>query len=124
MTPVPDLVQVSKLNTQFHSEPEYTQHVKYTSSSTTNQRKIRKEEKWKRERGLGRGSFGIVWLERCIHGDDNGKVRAVKQIQKLESGDYYRELEAIALFSHTKVNKSTAPIYLPMLFSTDHADTI
>lgn len=124
MTPIPDLVRVSKLNTQFHSDPEYTQHIKYTSSSTTNQRKIRKEEKWKRERGIGRGSFGIVWLERCIQGDDNGKVRAVKEVKKLESGDYNRELEAIALFSHAKVNMSTAPINTPMLISTDLADTI
>ena len=53
---------------------------------------------------LGRGNFGIVWLERCIHGDSKGKLRAVKQIEKLESCDYNRELEAIAFFSHSKVS--------------------
>lgn len=103
MTHVPDLVQVSKLDTDFYSDPEYTQHVRYVSGSNTKQRSIRKEEKWKRERKLGRGSFGVVWLERCIQGDDKGEVRAVKEIQKPESSDYYRELEAVALFSHTKV---------------------
>ncbi|MCJ1423010.1 hypothetical protein MMC29_000891 [Sticta canariensis] len=63
---------------------------------------VRNEEKWKREKGLGQGSSGIVWLERCFHGDSKGEVRAVKKVQKLEPSNYYRELEAIALFSHTK----------------------
>ena len=108
-TPIPDLVRVSKLDTQFHSHPKYTQHVKYVSSSTTKQRRVRKEEKWKRERKLGQGGFGIVWLEQCIQGDSKGKVRAVKKVPKLASGDCNRELEAIALFSHTKV---TLPLLL------------
>ena len=103
MTPVPDLVRISKLDTRFHSDPEYTLHVKYVSGSTANQRKVRKEEKWKRQRKLGQGGFGLVWLERCIQGDSEGEVRAVKEIPKRGSGDYYRELEAIALFSYTKV---------------------
>jgi hypothetical protein len=105
MTTISDLVQVSKLETQFYSDPEYTQHVHYVSGNTSRQRRVRKEEKWRREKGLGRGSFGIVWLERCIQGDSEGKVRAVKKVQKLESSDYYRELEAIALFSHSKVSQ-------------------
>ena len=104
MTPVPDLVRISKLDTQFHLDPEYVQHVQYVSGSTLKERKVRKEERWKRERWLGRGGFGTVELERCIHGECEGKVRAVKKIQKLESSNYYRELEAIALFSHSKVS--------------------
>ena len=104
MTPVPDLVRISKLDTQFYLDLGHTQHVKYVSGNTTTQRRVRKEEKWKKERRLGRGSFGIVWLERCIEGDSKGEVRAVKKILKLESSDYYRELEAIALFSHAKVS--------------------
>lgn len=107
MPPIPDLVQVSKLDTRFHSDPESIQHVKYVSGSTSRQRRIHKEEYWNRERGLGHGSFGIVWLERCVQGDTKGEVRAVKGIRKLESGDYYRELEAIALFSHAKVSLSS-----------------
>ena len=103
MTPVPDLVQVSKLDTQFYSDPDYVQHIQYVSGSTPRQRRVRKEERWKRERLLGRGSFGTVELERCIQGESEGKVRAVKKVQKLESSNYYRELEAIALFSHSKV---------------------
>ena len=111
MIHVSDFVQLSKLNVQFFSNPEYTQHVKYKSESTTKQRKVRKEENWIRERGLGRGSSGIVWLERCIQGDSKSELRAVKKVQKLEAGDNYRELEAIALFSYTKVSILLSFIY-------------
>jgi hypothetical protein len=104
MPPIPDLVRISKLDTRFCSSPEYTQHFQYVSGSTLERRRVRKEERWKKERGLSRGSFGVVWLERCIQGDSEGKVRAVKKVQKLECNNYYRELEAIALFSHSKVS--------------------
>jgi hypothetical protein len=100
MAVVPDLVLVSKLETLFSSDPEYTQHVQYTSGTTLRQRKIRKEERWRTDKKLGRGSYGTVRLERCIHGDKRGELRAVKSIQKVEAVDYYRELEAIVLFSH------------------------
>ena len=111
MTPLPDLVRLSKLDTQFYSHPEYTQHIKYISDSIREQRRVRKEEKWKKERGLGRGGAGVIWLERCIQGDSQGKQRAIKKVQKLEGGDCHRELEAIALFSHTKVGSLLPPLY-------------
>ena len=116
MTHIPDLVQLSKLETQFHSDPEYTQHVQYVSGSTPRQRRVQKEERWKRQRKLGHGGFGIVWLEQCIQGDSEGKVRAVKEIQKLESSHYYRELEAIALFSHSKVSLLLVSILSPLFY--------
>ncbi|KAL8746946.1 MAG: hypothetical protein Q9190_001108 [Brigantiaea leucoxantha] len=101
MTPIPDLVQISKLDTHFHSDPEYILHIRHVAGTTASQRKLRKEEKWKRERKLGRGGFGTVWSEKCIQGDNEGELRAVKEIPKSESYDYNRELEAVALFSHT-----------------------
>ena len=101
---VQDFVRISKLDTQFNSDPEYTQHVKYVSRSSTKQRSVRNEEKWKRERKLGQGGSGIVWLERCIEGESKGELRAVKQVQKLEASNYYRALNAIALFSQTMVS--------------------
>ena len=103
MTPISDLVQLSKLETQFLGL-EYTQHVQYISGSTASQRKVRKEEIWKSGGELGRGGFGVVKVERCIRGDSQGKVRAVKTVPKLGSSDYYRELEAVALFSHRQVS--------------------
>jgi hypothetical protein len=41
MALVPDLVLVSKLETQFNTDPEYTQHVQYNSGTTLRQRTIR-----------------------------------------------------------------------------------
>jgi calcium/calmodulin-dependent protein kinase I len=109
MTAIPDLVQISKLETQFSADSKSTQHVYYVSGSTPRERRVRKEEIWTKEKALGHGNFGIVWSERCIRGDMKGKVRAVKKIQKLESCHYYRELEAIALFSHQKVSLLMIP---------------
>ncbi len=107
-----DLVQVSKLDTQFHTNPDYTQHIKYVSGKTTKERGTYKEEKWKRERRLGRGGMGVVWLEQCTQGDSKGEVRAVKEIPKFEDSNCHRELEAIALFSHTQVSLTLSVIYL------------
>lgn len=112
-TPSPDFVQVSKLDTQFHTNPDYIQHVKYVSSSNKKTRGTRKEERWKRERRLGRGSFGVVWLQQCIQGVSVGEVRAVKELPRFEDSNCHRELEAIALFSHTKVS-----LVLPMIHFT------
>lgn len=112
-TPVPDLVQISKLDTQFYTNPDYTQHTIYVSGRTTKERGTRKEEKWKRERRLGRGAFGVVWLERCIQGDSKGEVRAVKKVPKVENSNCHRELEAINLFTQTKVSLALSIIHPP-----------
>jgi serine/threonine protein kinase len=71
---------------------------------------MRMEERWKRGRNLGTGSFGTVWLEKLIV--ENGeKYRAVKEVRKVvqrsKAIDYSRELEAIAKFSHQKVQKGS-----------------
>lgn len=105
MPPISDLVRDSKLETTFSRE--YTQHVYYVSGATPRQRKVRKEERWQRDKCLGAGSFGTVWLEKFT--TENGEVqqRAVKEMRKNASKsktiDYSRELEAIAKFSHPKV---------------------
>jgi hypothetical protein len=69
------------------------------------------EERWKRGRNLGTGSFGTVWLEKLIVENGEEKYRAVKEIrkgmQRSKAIDYSRELEAIAKFSHQKVQKSS-----------------
>ena len=108
MARIPDLVRDSELQVQFF--PEYTRHVSFVSCLTPGQRKIRreaKEERWKREKDLGRGSFGTVWLERCLTDEGKARVRAVKEIRKSPQYskpiDYSRELEAIAKFSQPRV---------------------
>jgi hypothetical protein len=103
MSPVLDLVQESKLETQFYLDQQCTQHAWYVSGDTSEQRKVRQEERWRREKKLESDGGDIVWLEKCIQGNSKKEVRAVKKIKKSGSGDYYRELKAIALFSHSKI---------------------
>jgi hypothetical protein len=106
MLRIPDLVRDSRLETRFH--PERTEHIYYESGLTARQRTVRREEYWKAERCIGRGSYGTVWLEQCVEGEREVKLRAVKQIPKAQKAskpiDYNRELEAIAKFSHPKVS--------------------
>lgn len=65
------------------------------------------ESKWQRTKELGRGSFGVVWLEKCTSGPDLGQVWAVKELRKgtrtVSPVSYARELEAIAKFSLERV---------------------
>lgn len=102
MPPIPDLVLDSKLETEFYRE--YTQHVYHISGD---ERTLRREERWKREKHLGNGTFGTVWKEKSVTESDDIKYRAVKEIKKRAPGpgavEYSRELEAIAKFSHRKV---------------------
>ena len=102
MASVPDLVRQSKHDAQFFSNPQYTQHIYHVSKG--GQRKVEEKEQWTRKKALGRGSFGAVYLEECVRGSNEGKVCAVKEIQKPEDSNYYRELEAVALFSYKQVS--------------------
>lgn len=101
MAPTPDTVRLSELKTEFLSDPHLTKHSYHVSKP--GKRKVLQEEVWQRQRELGRGAFGAVYLERCVQGEKTGNVRAVKKIQKVTESNYDRELEAIALFSHRKV---------------------
>jgi hypothetical protein len=106
---IPDLVRDSKLETAFAPNGQVVRHVSYVTNPRMRRRRVRKEEIWERQSELGSGAFGRVWLEKCATGDDIGKLRAVKEITKLQRQsrsseiDYNRELEAIAKFSHKKV---------------------
>ncbi|KAJ5820542.1 hypothetical protein N7474_006133 [Penicillium riverlandense] len=102
-----DLVDDFKLLVRFSAE--YTYHDVFESDSGDGQlvRRRRKEEKWRKGKHLGEGSFGAVWLEQCLSGDSQAKFRAVKMVPKVspfsQVVDYTRELEAIAKFSLQKV---------------------
>lgn len=108
MTPLPDLVKDWRLKTAFKGD--VTRHVIETSGRATSQRKVRREQLWRRTARLGEGSFGVVWKEVLIEGESESKERAVKMIrkhvQRSRAFDYSRELEAIAKFSHPKVSLS------------------
>jgi hypothetical protein len=102
MASVPELVRQSKREAQFSPDFQYTQH--YYNVSKPGCRLIKEVEKWKRKKALGSGSFGAVYLEECIQGREQGKVRAMKEMRKLPNNECFRELEAIALFSSPQVS--------------------
>jgi hypothetical protein len=101
-----DLVLDYKIETVFFAEGSQTRHVRTLGSSTRRQQ-LRVEEMWQRQRVLGQGAYGTVWLERCVEGRDKNAVRAVKEIKKDQTvapSNLHRELEAIFKFSHEKVS--------------------
>ncbi|CAH0043640.1 unnamed protein product [Clonostachys solani] len=104
-----DLVQDSKLDTVLiDHDGNSVQHTLYKSSHRARRRPRKIEETWKRREKIGSGTFGKVWLQECIDGENIGRFRAVKEItkRKCEDGsvpiEYNRELEAIAKFSQSK----------------------
>ena len=106
MPPMLDLVQDSKLETRFLSNST-TIHTFIEPNGA--RRRIHREEHWRWERRLGRGGFGEVQLEKCIAGQREGAIRAVKIIDRQSNSpkplDFNRELEAIAKFSHARVGQ-------------------
>lgn len=100
-----DLVRDSRLDTIFINATT-TRHIFVRSDRRAGQRQVRVEESWQRQRQLGNGTFGKVWLESCVGGPNTGQLRAIKEVAKggdETAVDYRRELDAIAKFSHDKV---------------------
>ncbi|KAJ5138474.1 Tetratricopeptide-like helical [Penicillium bovifimosum] len=109
-----DLVQDSELHTYFL--PDHTVETVHTfqvSDPASGQRLVTRTEHWQRQKEIGSGGFGSVWLEKCIKGGRSdatqaGALRAVKQINtdpRHGSFDYNRELEAITKFSHYRYER-------------------
>ncbi|UPL03431.1 hypothetical protein LCI18_014365 [Fusarium solani-melongenae] len=104
---LPALVRDSHLEATFHPSadiPSETTHMTYW------RRRGPQQERWLRQGMLGRGGFGIVWLEeREPKSQTSYNSRAVKQldIEKLRSkkSDYVKELEALAKFSQAKYSE-------------------
>ncbi|KAI0148960.1 kinase-like domain-containing protein [Pestalotiopsis sp. NC0098] len=98
-----DLVHDSKIETQLVGS--CIQHTFYDTGSSAKQRRVRREERWVRQKFVGQGAYGRVYLEQCETGGSS-RLRAVKEIKKSvtigEEIDYVRELEAVAKFSHQK----------------------
>ncbi|UKZ73157.1 hypothetical protein TrVFT333_000798 [Trichoderma virens FT-333] len=97
---LPDIVRDWKIEAEVSGD--YTKHIVYESGLSARERHIRKEETWKRQRLLGQGGYGTVYLEKCTQGDQP-KLRAVKKI-KSQDVEHSRELEAILRFSHKRYN--------------------
>ena len=86
------------------SEGSDVLHYEYISDATRGWRNKRVELRWTRQRSIGCGSYGDVWLE--TQTDDPGAMRAVKAVNKKRmveiSIDYTREMKALAEFSKPK----------------------
>lgn len=105
---IPDLVRDSKLETHFLPDSSIeTVHTYHEPDYKSRRRLVSRSEHWRRYGKIGGGSFGSVWLEKCINGERRGNgLRAIKQMEVRRQStrlDYNRELEAIAKFSHWKV---------------------
>ncbi|KAJ5827818.1 Tetratricopeptide-like helical [Penicillium robsamsonii] len=114
MARISDLIRDSKLETYFLPDCRVeTVHKYQESDPTSGQRLVTRLEHWQRQKRIGSGGYGCVWLETRIKGGpgasaQDGAVRAVKQIdtdQRPGSIDYNRELEAIAKFSHPRYER-------------------
>ena len=109
MSRLPDLVHDSKLETWFYPKSNYTCHQFYDSDVAHGERAVVRQEYWKRQDYIGGGGYGSVWLEKCIKGEKDHSLRAVKEIRKPASSrkpvNYNRELEAIAKFSHQRASE-------------------
>src|SRR4051794_26764603 len=103
MSELPSIVDGSQLQTVFSRG--FTIH-RYSTSRRNPKDKGRKEY-WRTEKRLGGGSYGTVWLQKCVKGrlDANSELRAIKVIptNKDRQTDWVRELETIMEFSHQTV---------------------
>jgi len=97
-----------KLDATWHQDPSHVVHISFERDPRRRGRKVRVENKWYRQRELGVGSCGVVYLEST----EDGRERAVKDIRKSLSErlkiDYRRELAAISTFSKAKVGHPLA----------------
>ncbi|KAH7136993.1 hypothetical protein B0J13DRAFT_83046 [Dactylonectria estremocensis] len=102
---IPDLVRDWELECSLIKDA-CTVHASYVSNPAKGIWRQRVEEKWERQKHLGRGTYGIVSLQRCTSGPQIGNDRAVKEISisssqsATEMKHLSRELLAIVKFSH------------------------
>ncbi|KAK0653022.1 kinase-like domain-containing protein [Cercophora newfieldiana] len=80
--------------------------LRHTYLREENGIRVRVQDVWQRQKALGQGGFGSVWLDGCVSGPRAGELQAVKEINLFpETGkaiDFNRELEALAMFSGEK----------------------
>ena len=96
-----DLLEYFKLDAQYTSD--HTLQVSYAKRPGISRCKVRTEQRWYRDREIGHGTFGSVWLEVNRKGQGVTAQRAVKEVSKRlmqRSGiDYRRELLALSTLS-------------------------
>lgn len=102
-----DLVALTRLAVRL--SPDGKSYLQSTSTNAQpGKRHTALDVQWQREKDLGSGTFGEVYLEKCIESGWTEEKRAVKKIRKISSIDYKRELEVLAALSYKKRVKSAS----------------
>jgi len=102
---IPESVRDSRWEAEFQPNPSYPSQIVNTQYAG---RRVIRQEFWTRERRLGHGGFGVVWLEK-VDSTSRSQVglRAVKELRLSQKDDRrrqcIRELEALVKFSQKKV---------------------
>jgi serine/threonine protein kinase len=102
-----DLLDFWQLRAHFENieGATFTEHHRLFSDSSRQIRNQLEIKRWKRERELGRGGFGTVYLEQ----DTEGQLRAVKIVQRRTDKkvvEYLREVLAMANLSRVSHGRS------------------
>ncbi|KAI0419351.1 kinase-like domain-containing protein [Xylaria grammica] len=112
-TNVPESVRDSRWEADFEPNP----HVPYQTTNTLRSgRRLLRQEIWIRQRRLGHGGFGVVWLEKAQSADQSStRLRAVKELRVSQKDsrrrECIRELQALVKFSQQKFVGSFVEFY-------------
>lgn len=68
-------------------------HTTYISDLSTGQRKKEVKTRWERKGRIGKGGFGVIYLQEKVEGKK--QLRAVKQLFQDQNVDWSRELNAM-----------------------------
>jgi hypothetical protein len=102
-----DIIRLPTPVRDYQREASFDPDVNTSNAETTHFTLAGRREQWIRVKLLGRGGYGIVWLERKARNDATEEFRAVKQLEVPHSvsrhGSYIREIEALTKFSRGKV---------------------
>ncbi|KAI3328098.1 kinase-like protein [Xylariaceae sp. AK1471] len=119
---LPEYVRDSRWEVEFQPNPSYPIRILNTQSSG---RRLIRREIWTREKRLGHGGFGVIWLERAhANSQLSPGVRAVKELRFGKNHEHrkecIRELEALLKFSQRKF-ESQDSLFIAMEFC-EHGD--
>jgi calcium/calmodulin-dependent protein kinase I len=91
------IVLSSRLVVELYPTKNITHHIRHVAQPR--KRAVPVTDVWKRVKGLGEGTYGKVYMEKCVDGPRLQELQAVKRIRKRPNVDWEGELRTIALFS-------------------------
>lgn len=97
-----------KLRSVFHDNTVV--HTTYKSDLRLGLRKVEVKATWTREKKLGSGAFGVVWLEKELGGTEStgAEFRAVKIVSKEHLN--VREVDVLTELQDVKTPSSSPPL--------------